>query len=149
MTKYDLQKAINEFFFDKNAAITLYGTMNCWDVSAITDMNSLFSLQTSMNENISCWNVSNVKDFSYLFYGASTFNQSLCNWFQHIPNNTPNVYSMFVASGCTLKFDINLNTKLHFCSKCLIPVMESGKYSACIVVCSPFFFLTLFDDFYC
>ncbi len=156
VTKYDLQKAINEFFSDNSAAISLYGNMNCWDVSAITDMSSLFYWRTSMNENIGCWDVSHVtqmssmfsfasafnqdlslwntsqvQDFSYMFYGATSFNQSLCNWFQHISNNTPNIYSMFIYSGCTLKFDLNLNTKLHFCSKCQIPVMKSGKFLAC------------------
>jgi hypothetical protein len=153
VTKYDLQKAIDDFFSDKNAAVTLYGTMNCWDVSAITDMSYLF-YWNSMNENIGCWDVSNVtnmvymfygasyfnqdlslwntshvQDFSYMFYGATLFNQTLCNWFQNMLNNSPYVSSMFTNSGCTIKFDPNLITNVHFCHQCPFPVVKSGKYS--------------------
>jgi surface protein len=183
ITKNALQTAVNEFFFDKNAAIALYGTMNCWDVSAITDMSYLFNWQSSMNENIGCWDVSNVtlmnkmfyqatsfnqfigewdvsnvksmsqmfmyassfnqdlslwntshvQDFSYMFYGATLFNQTLCNWFQNMPNNSPYVSSMFINSGCTIKFDPNLNTNVHFCHQCPFPVVKSGKYSTLFV----------------
>jgi surface protein len=79
-TKYALQTAINEYYYDKNAAITLYGTMNCWDVSAITDMSYLFNWQSSMNENIGCWDVSNVTLMNNMFYQATSFNQFIGEW---------------------------------------------------------------------
>ena len=38
--------------------------INNWDVSRVTDMNSLF-LEIEFNENISNWNVSQVTDYEY------------------------------------------------------------------------------------
>ncbi|EDP96406.1 BspA family leucine-rich repeat surface protein [Kordia algicida OT-1] len=49
-----------------------------WDVSTITNMESLFR-GTSFNQDISGWDVSNVTDMSWLFAG-SDFNQDISSW---------------------------------------------------------------------
>jgi trimeric autotransporter adhesin len=50
-----------------------------WDVSNITDMNSLFEF-TFFNQNINNWNVSKVKIMINMFSGDDVFNQPLDKW---------------------------------------------------------------------
>jgi surface protein len=75
-----LRVAVNEYLSDKDAGMQLYGRMNCWDVSTITDMNSLFYGRTTVNEDIRCWDVSNVTNMDLMFYAASSFNQDIGKW---------------------------------------------------------------------
>jgi surface protein len=51
-----------------------------WNTSSATDMNGMFSSQTSFNQDLSRWDVSKVKDMSYMFYNASSFNKTLSTW---------------------------------------------------------------------
>jgi hypothetical protein len=133
-TGNSLRVAVNDYLSDKDAGLQLYGRMNCWDVSAITDMNSLFYWKSTMNEDIGCWDVSNVTNMDYMFYGASSFNQNLCNWFKSFSADTPQVYSnMFSYSGCPLKFELNFDLKGHICQKCM-PLRDTlGKFVGCIL----------------
>jgi surface protein len=91
--KEGLQAAVNEYISDSDAGIILYGRMNCWDVSAITDMGYLFHDKGNLNEDISCWDVSNVTNMQYMFYGASAFNQDIGRW------NVSNVENMNYMFG--------------------------------------------------
>jgi len=79
-SKDTLQVVVNHYLSQKEAAISVYGLMNCWDVSAITDMSNLFYTKTSMNEYIGCWDVSKVTTMDYMFYGAIYFNQDVGQW---------------------------------------------------------------------
>jgi len=56
-----------------------YGPIEKWDVSAVTNMEYLFS-DTSCNPPISKWNVRSVKTFKNMFNGASAFNQDISEW---------------------------------------------------------------------
>jgi hypothetical protein len=84
----ELKNAVKAFRFSTVAATNKYGIMNCWDVSWITDMSSLFYSKLvsdggtgdTINEPIHCWNVSSVTDMSYMFYGATSFNQPIDMW---------------------------------------------------------------------
>ncbi len=102
ITKNELQLAVNGYLYDKDTAIFLYGTMNCWDVSGVTDMSYLFNWKYSMNENIGCWDVSNVTSMEYMFYGADMFNQDIGNW---NVSNVQNMHYMFASST----FNQNIN----------------------------------------
>jgi surface protein len=57
-----------------------YPPIGTWDVSAVTDMRSLFKDATRFNKDISAWNVSNVTSMDSMFKGAAKFNQPLNNW---------------------------------------------------------------------
>jgi hypothetical protein len=84
----ELRNAVDAFRYSTVAATNKYGTMNCWDVSRITDMSLLFYRELEsdggyddvINEPIHCWNVSSVTDMSYMFHGATSFNQPLDMW---------------------------------------------------------------------
>lgn len=54
--------------------------MNNWDVSGITNMESMFVSCTSFNANIGNWNVSNVTNMGVMFNAASAFNQNISSW---------------------------------------------------------------------
>ena len=52
-----------------------------WDVSAITDMSYLFSLNAKLfNADISEWNVSAVTNMQKMFWVAEAFNQPIGSW---------------------------------------------------------------------
>ena len=51
-----------------------------WDVSRVTNMDSLFKNFPNFNEPLNEWNVSNVKYMNSMFGGCTTFNQPLDKW---------------------------------------------------------------------
>lgn len=66
-----------------------------WNVSKVTDMNGMFFECKSFNKNISSWDVSNVTDMNGMFAGCINFNQDLSKW------NVSNVEDMeFMFDGC-------------------------------------------------
>ena len=78
-SKVQLQDAVNLWISDNALAISTYGQINTWDVSAITDMSNLFD-STTFNSDISNWDVSNVTDMSSMFSSATSFNQNISSW---------------------------------------------------------------------
>jgi len=81
-TKAELQTAVREYNANPDAATATYGPIADWDVSAITDMSSLFeddnngydysydelgSLLKGFNADISGWDTSSVTDMSSMF----------------------------------------------------------------------------------
>jgi len=51
-----------------------------WDVSEVTNMDSLFMGHTNFNEPLNTWNVSNVTIMSNMFNSCRHFNQPLDEW---------------------------------------------------------------------
>jgi surface protein len=142
-TGSSLRVAVNDYLSDKDAGMELYGRMNCWDVSAITDMSFLFYWKSTMNEDIACWDVSNVtnmdhmfyaassfnhdlakwnvskvSNMAYMFYGASLFNQSLCLWYPKISWNILSSNSMLLYSGCDFISSPSVSLSATFCQLC-------------------------------
>ena len=70
--------------------------------SLVTDMNVLFSENSSFNENISFWDTSNVLGMQLTFAGASSFNQDISNW------NTQNVGAMNGMFAGATSFNQNI-----------------------------------------
>ena len=50
-----------------------------WDVSNVTQMNSMFSYIEDFNQPLNDWDVSNVKEFTLMLLSTS-FNKPLNNW---------------------------------------------------------------------
>ena len=66
-TKASLQTAVQAYNTDPADAIATYGPIAEWDVSAITDMRSLFRGFQNFNADISNWDTSKVTDMAYMF----------------------------------------------------------------------------------
>ena len=79
-TKEELQTAVDLWVSDSTTALSTYGEINTWDVSVITDMNTLFQNKGSFNSDISNWNVSNVSTMIGMLRGAVNFNQDISSW---------------------------------------------------------------------
>lgn len=62
-----LRKAVQLWCGDRAQARQLYGEINDWDVSKITDMASLFYEKTSFNDRIDRWDVHNVTSMDDMF----------------------------------------------------------------------------------
>ena len=71
----------------------VYGPINNWGVSNVTNMNELFKDKTTFNDNISGWDVSNVTSMNNMFNSATSFNKPLGS------NSYVNLDPVFVAIG--------------------------------------------------
>ena len=56
------------------------GTMPNWDVSRVTDMQSVFAMREYFNGDISAWNVSSVTSMNQMFKYARSFNRDISAW---------------------------------------------------------------------
>ena len=68
-----------------------YGAMPNWDVSNVTDMDSMFQYIDAFNQPIGNWDVSNVTTMFTMFESATSFNQPIGNW---DVSNVTNMYAM-------------------------------------------------------
>ena len=78
----------------------IYGDIECWDVSAVTDMSGAFAFQDTFTDSVSCWDVGSVTDMSQMFLNAASFNEDLNKWSERVPRGNINTTDMFVGSGC-------------------------------------------------
>ena len=79
-TKAELQTAVNAWISNRENAIDLYGGIDTWDTSLITDMSQLFNAKATFNETINNWDVSSVTSMTYMFRNAAAFNHPLGDW---------------------------------------------------------------------
>jgi surface protein len=91
-----LQGAVNDWISNQDEATAMYGDINSWDVSAVTNMNGMFAEATAFNQDISAWDVSSVTTMSHMFYFASTFNQNISAW---NVSKVTNMYAMFAIAS--------------------------------------------------
>ena len=85
-----IRDAVYEYFDreTKQDVISKYGEIDCWNVSKVTDMSTLFELSNYFNENLKCWDTSSVTDMSYMFADCKRSSPKISNW------DTSNVRSM-------------------------------------------------------
>ena len=72
-----------------------YGAIGDWDVSAVTEMFSVFSSKSDFNQDLSKWNTGAVTRMESMFSYATAFNGDVSTW------NTGAVTNMY-RSKCTL-----------------------------------------------
>ena len=73
-------EGVNLWVSDESSALALYGPINTWNTTGVTNMNSLFQYETTFNSDISNWDVSNVIDMGGMFNEAVAFNQDISSW---------------------------------------------------------------------
>ena len=56
------------------------GDLSNWDVSQVTNMDSMFSSNNVFNQDIGSWDTSKVTDMGSMFLSATAFNQDLSRW---------------------------------------------------------------------
>jgi parallel beta-helix repeat protein/surface protein len=88
----NLTGTTNMYLAFSNSGIDTVPSMNSWNMSGITNMNSMFYGATLFNENIGGWDVSNVTDMAAMFAEASSFDQDIGNW---APSFVTDMSSMF------------------------------------------------------
>jgi len=102
--KAELQTAVNLWVSNEASAITTYGQINTWNVSAITDMSALFISKTTFNSDISNWDVSNVTEMNSMFRNADAFDQDISTW------NVENVTQMNSMFALADAFNQNIDS---------------------------------------
>tara|TARA_R110000744_G_scaffold166715_1_gene283961 strand:+ start:719 stop:2845 length:2127 start_codon:yes stop_codon:yes gene_type:complete len=88
LTREELRIATILWESDRAQAMSTYGEINTWNVSAVTNMNSTFSSLSTFNSDISNWDVSNVTNGMYNMFQGTSFNQDISGW------NVSNVTTM-------------------------------------------------------
>ena len=91
-SKLELQTAVDLWVSNEAQAITLYGEINTWNVSAITDFDSLFLSKATFNSNISNWNMSNALTTRNMFNNATAFSQPIGSWNMSKVNNMQGIF---------------------------------------------------------
>ena len=66
--------------FAEASNLTMNSSAGTPDMSAVTNMQSMFSGATSFNGDIGNWNTAKVTNMSYMFAYASSFNQDIGGW---------------------------------------------------------------------
>lgn len=105
MTRDELLASVDMWLQDRDAAIKKYGYIGEWDVSEITNMESLFSF-SDFNDDISKWDVSNVTDMEQMFYGSS-FNGDISDWDVSNVENMNNIFEGSKFEGDTSRWDVS------------------------------------------
>ena len=93
---------MSNLFFDYVLSKYNYNVSK-WDVSNVTNMESMFWGCENFNSDLSKWNVSNVKDMSFMFYGCKNFNSDLSNW------DVSSVTDMCSMFNCCMSFNSDLS----------------------------------------
>ena len=73
---------MNSLFKDISniGSYNVHPEINGWDTSNVTTMNSMFNVVTTFNKDISSWDVSRVTSMQYMFGAARAFNQDISSW---------------------------------------------------------------------
>jgi surface protein len=77
---FSIRTAVEMWCAQQSKAYSIYGDINTWDVSKVTDMSYLFCDKQHFNSNINSWNVSKVTTMSAMFMMARSFNHPLDLW---------------------------------------------------------------------
>lgn len=67
--------------------------ISMWDTSNVTNMNSMFQYATVFNQDIGSWNTSNVTDMKYMFWKASAFLKDLTKWCVPLITSEPSSFA--------------------------------------------------------
>lgn len=72
--------AFSQWLTNKTASDSLYGPIESWNTSLVTNLDNLFYNLTSFQENVSAWDVSSVTSMYRTFMSTWSFNGDLSRW---------------------------------------------------------------------
>ena len=79
LTNATIRRAVRDYSNSRSRAVVtkLFGKIENWDVSNVTDMSHAFNHKDCkyFNQPLNNWNVSKVTDMNSMFNDASSFNQ--------------------------------------------------------------------------
>jgi len=96
----DMKSLFRRVSYDDNSDFDI----SSWDVSNVTNMQSMFNESVFFNGDIGSWDVSSVTNMGTMFRNAQYFNQDLNSW---DVSNVTEMYSMFVVA---LRFNGNVSS---------------------------------------
>jgi surface protein len=73
-----------------------------WDVSEVTNMESMFEGASTFNQDISLWNISKVTTMARMFNGADDFNQDIYTAVVNHDSATTPPYAAWNPTACTV-----------------------------------------------
>ena len=80
ITDENIHAAVDVWISNEYEADAMYGHISDWDVSIVTNMDSLFIGAAAFNSDISSWDVLSVTSMRSMFDGARDFNGDLSSW---------------------------------------------------------------------
>jgi surface protein len=95
-----IRKAVEDYYGGGSAkenVIDVYGEIEDWNTSKVTNMRGLFDQAYNFNKDISNWDVSNVTDMSGMFHICGTFNQPIGKWGKKT-SNVKDMHGMFAGA---------------------------------------------------
>ena len=87
-TRTELDNAIDLYISNKKEGKNIFGEIDKWNITAVTDLSELFKDKNTFNENIGNWDTRRVTTMQAMFEKSNSFNQDISRW------NTSNVISM-------------------------------------------------------
>jgi surface protein len=97
VVKQDMKGAIIDYAWGDNIGLFISPeqTLVTWNnivTTLMTDMNRLFSFNTTFNQPIRSWDTSNVRDMGLLFTNAGAFNQNIDLWNTSMVENMDSMF---------------------------------------------------------
>ncbi|SMM97737.1 Chitinase [uncultured Candidatus Thioglobus sp.] len=87
------------FMFHTANAFTGNSRMNDWNVSGVTNMQSMFASSTVFNQDIGDWDTSSVTLMGSMFFNAKVFNQNISGWDVSSITGTTGMVDMFLFAA--------------------------------------------------
>jgi surface protein len=115
LTDENFKQAISLWFGNEEECRFWFGHISSWNTTRVTNMEYIFYLRDTFNEDISRWNVQNVQKMGYMFYQATQFNGDLSSW---DVSSVTDMYSMFHGAkefnGDISQWDVSKVTDMSF-----------------------------------
>jgi surface protein len=104
---------LNGCFMNCSALVVVNISINSWNVSAVTDMASMFDGATFFNQAVDGWDVGAVTTMSSMFRNASAFNQLLNSWNVAAVTNMSSMFRFTSAfNGNIISWNVGLVTTM-------------------------------------
>ena len=123
-----------------------------WDVSAITDMSSIFSSTEAFNAAISKWDVSSVIDMGWMFFDTEAFNADISKWdVSAVKDMTSMFYISDAFNADISKWDVSsvMSMRWMFCNTEAFNADISKWNVSAVMDMTGMFSLSAFDQVLC